>query len=213
MCRVLLSPVMDAPLPPTVDATLAELASLGMRAARAATRMIEIEVQTAEMLASWCPERGAEPASLTEATTAGQAIDIANAQMADAVPRVEVLARALDRLSRSVRRCIGLQLRIAAGWPRCASDSGPAMVKRQVARGVSQAIRHAADGEAAERLFDELAERLQDPELDIEIGALPVDEIVRRICRDLGLMDWDLVTGAPEPGPPLHPERPNDNTS
>ena len=204
---------MDAPPPSTVDATLTELASLGMRAARAVTRMIDIEVQTAETLAGWWPQRGSEPASLTEAATAGQAIDSANAQMADAVPRVEALARALDRVSRSVRRCIGLQLRIAAGWPRTASDSRAAMVKRQVARGVGEAIRHAADGEAAERLFDELAERLQEPELDDEIGALPVDEIVRRICRDLGLANCDLVKGAPEAGRPQPPERPNHDTS
>ncbi len=61
------------------------------------------------------------------------------------------------------------------------------MVRRQVARRVAGMIRRQTDGEAAERLFDELAERLDDPALEQDILALPVDEIVRRIGRDLNL--------------------------
>ena len=48
-------------------------------------------------------------------------------------------------------------------------------------------IRRESDGEAAERLFDDLAERLEDPEVAAEIGVLPEQDVVRRICRDLGL--------------------------
>ena len=201
---------MDAIAPPTLDTTLTELASLGMRAARVVTRMMEIELQVAELVAGSLPEPGKEANSLGEAVAGGQAIDVANAAMAASVPRTEALALAHDRLARSVRRSVALLRRIEAGWPRAGSardraDDRAAMVRRQVARGVGEAIRHQADGEAAERLFDELAERLD--ELDpAETGAMPVAEVIAKICRELGLVTQTLEaglpggTGAPWPG-------------
>ena len=185
-----ISPVMDATAAPdpNFDATLTELAALGMRAARVVARMMEIEQAAAEIAASWLPERGHTAASLGEAVAAGQALDTVAAAMAPAVPRVEVLALALDRVSRSVRRSLALMRRMQAGWPRAASpDDRAAMVRRHVARRVADLIRRDNDGEAAERLFDELAERMDDPGLDQDFLALPVEEIVRRIGRDLGL--------------------------
>ena len=201
---------MDAIVPPTLDTTLTELASLGMRAARVVTRMMEIELQVAELVAGSLPEPGQEANSLGEAVAGGQAIDVANAAMAASVPRTELLALAHDRLARSVRRSVALLRRIEAGWPRAGSardraDDRAAMVRRQVARGVGEAIRHQADGETAERLFDELAERLD--ELDLaETGAMPVAEVIAKICRELGLVTQTLEaglpggTGAPWPG-------------
>jgi hypothetical protein len=201
---------MDATAPPTLDATLTELASLGMRAVRAVTRMLEIEVQAAELVAGALPELGREANSLGEAVADGQGIDAANAAMAQAVPRTEILALAHDRLTRSVRRSVALLRRIEAGWPRAGSardraDDRTAMVRRQVARGVGEAIRRQADGEAAERLFDELTERLDQLDQD-EIGTIPVAEVIARICRELGLVTQTLEaglpggTGAPWPG-------------
>ena len=173
---------------PNFDATLTELAALGMRAARVVARMMEIEQAAAEISAIWLPERGHTAASLGEAVAAGQALDTVAAAMAPAVPRVEVLALALDRVSRSVRRSLALMRRMQAGWPRAASpDDRAAMVRRHVARRVADLIRRDTDGEAAERLFDELAERMDDPGLDQDFLALPVEEIVLRISRDLGL--------------------------
>ena len=196
---------------PDFDATLAELAALGMRAARVVTRMLEIEQAAAEVAASWLPAMGHAAASLGEAVAAGQGVDSVAAAMADAVPRVEVLALALDRVSRSVRRSVALLRRMQAGWPRAASsDDRTAMVRRQVARRVTDMIRNAADGEAAERLFDELAERLGDPAIEHEILALPVEEIVRRISRDLGLAAH--AYGA-EPATPPARNRPAPNSS
>ena len=192
---------MDAIAPPTLDATLTELASLGMRAARVVTRMMEIELQVAELVAGSLPEPGREANSLGEAVAGGQAIDVANAAMAASVPRTELLALAHDRLARSVRRSVALLRRIEAGWPRAGSardraDDRAAMVRRQVARGVGEAIRHQADGETAERLFDELAERLD--ELDVaETGAMPVAEVIAKICRELGLVTQTLEAGLP----------------
>ena len=187
---------------------LVELASLGMRAARIVTRLMEMEHNTAEVVASWLPAPGGQPASLSEATIAGQGVDSVTAALAQAVPRVEVLVRAFDRVSRSVRRSVALIERMKAGWPRAPSaDDRQAMLRRQVARGVTEVIRRESDGEAAERLFDDLAERLDDPAVVAEIGVLPEQEVVRRICRDLGLaVDAVRNTGGtmpPRDGPPI----------
>jgi hypothetical protein len=190
------SPASDVDATTGVDATLSELAALGMRAARVVTRMMEIEQAAAELAAAWLPETTNQAASLSDAITAGQGVDALNAAMAQAVPRVEVLALALDRVSRSVRRSLALMRRMQAGWPH-ATDDRSTMVRRQVARRVAGMIRRETDGEAAERLFDELAERMDDPALESDILALPVDEIVRRIGRDLGLANAGLAAVGP----------------
>jgi hypothetical protein len=69
-----ISPVMDATAAPdpNFDATLTELAALGMRAGRVVARMMEIEQAAAEIAASWLPERGHTAASLGEAVAAGK---------------------------------------------------------------------------------------------------------------------------------------------
>ena len=177
--------------------TLDELAALGMRLARAVTRLAEIETEAAEVLAADLPARGHRSGSVTEAAEAGLALDGAEAVLAKAGPRVAELARAFDRVSRSVRRTVALGKRLEAGWPvRSAADTRGAMVRRQVGQRVAEAIRHSATGEAAERLFDDLAERLEDPALEAEIATLPVDTIVARVRRDLGLAEV-VVRGAP----------------
>ncbi len=169
------------------DARLDELATLGMRAARVVVRVLEIEQAVADAVAALLPEAG-EPGSLGEAIAAGQGIDAAAAAMVLSVKRVEALTRAFDRVSRSVRRSVALMRRMEAGWPRAGSaDDRAAMVRRQVVRAATEVIRRQSDGEAAERLFDDLAERLDDPGLDDELRSLPVAEVVRRVCADLGL--------------------------
>ncbi len=181
---------MDPSLIPEPDAMLAEAAALTLRAMHVVTGMMEIEQAVAKAAAVWLPEPGRLPASLAEAAATGQAVDDAVAAMAQAVPHTEILARALDRLSRALRRNLALRERILAGWPRArAADDRPAMLRQQVARGVASTIRHtAADDEAAERLFDDLYERLDDPAWADDLRSLPVEEVVRRICRDLGLV-------------------------
>ena len=146
---------------PTHDAMLAELASLGMRAGRVVVRLIEVEQAAVDVIAAWLPAPGGDTTALADALAEGQAVDAVQAATLVAVPRVEVLARALDRISRSVRRSIALRRRLEAGWLGAGSvDDRAAMVRRQVARSVGEAIRRESDGEAAERLFDELAERM-----------------------------------------------------
>ena len=176
------------PANPAAEGMLNELAALGVRGARVVTRLMEIEQAAAEVVALWLPEPGAEKRSFAGASAAGLAVDAVNEAMAQATARADALARAFDRLSRSVRRSLAMIERMAAGWPRAGSvDDRAAMLRRQVAGDVARVIRRDRDGEAAERLFDELAERLEDPALDRELADLPVDQVVRRICRDLGL--------------------------
>ena len=77
--------------------------------------------------------------------------------------------------------------RIEAGWPRRGgSDDRRAMARRQIARGVGERIARHAEGEAAERLFDDLHERLDAMEFGGDLDR-PVDEVIDAICRVLGL--------------------------
>ena len=182
---------------PALDATLTELAALGMRAARVVVWMMELEQASAAVIGQWLPE-GAVPAAGSESHLACLSVDAVELALKDAVPRVEVLARSLDRVSRSVRRSVALLRRMQAGWPGAGSaDTRQAMVKRQVARGVAEAIRRGSDGEPPERLFDELAERLDEPGIESDFDTLPVEEVVRRICRDLGLAGAGLAATLP----------------
>ena len=201
---------MDAPAPFDADALLAEAATLTMAAMRVVSCMLQIEQKLAQAASAWLPDSASLPASLAEATATGQAVDDATAAMAQAVPHTDTLVRALDRLTRSLRYTIALKQRLAAGWPRPrAADDRPAMLRRQVARGVTSRIRDAAGGEAAERLFSELYARLDDPALADDLLTLPVEEVVRRICRDLGLVATalpPLVAQPPYASPP--PARP-----
>ncbi len=191
---------MDATAPFDADAVLAEATTLTLGAMRVVSCMMQIEHKLAQAAAAWLPAAGSTPASLAEAAATGQAIDDTTAAMAQAVPHTNTLARALDQLSRSLRRTLALKQRIQAGWPRArAADDRPAMLRRQVARGVTTMIRHAADGDAAERLFDDLYERLDDPAWADDLQSLPVEEVVRRICRDLGLVTAALPRLAAQP--------------
>ncbi len=169
------------------EATLSELAAIGMRAARVVVRMMEIEQAAADLVAEGLPRSMLAPASLREATEAGLSLDAIALAMAGAVPRVDRLARALERVSRSVRRSIALIKRMQAGWPRAMADDRPAMVRRQVRRGVAEVIRRVSDDEAAERLFDELRLIMAGPGVEQEMLDRPVQETVRQICRELGL--------------------------
>ncbi len=196
---------------PDFETALAELTTLGLRATRVVTRMMEFDQAMADVAAAWLPEPGTTPASLDEAAAIGHSLDAAEAVMAHTVPRTESLSRAHDRLSRAVRRTVALRRRLQTGWPRAGkADDRPALVRRQVARGVADRIRQESDGEAAERLFDDLYERLDDPTLAEDLLTLPVEEVVRRICRDLGLAIAKLpalAAQSPEPGDPPAPIR------
>ena len=67
------------------------------------------------------------------------------------------------------------------------------MVQRQAARGAAEVIRRTSgSGETAERLFDDLGDRLDDPWMEQALLDPPVGDVVRLIRGDLGLMAADL---------------------
>jgi len=78
--------------------------------------------------------------------------------------------------------------RLDRGWARRGvADDRIAMARRQIARGVEDAIERTADGERAERLTEALADRLESLDVETELADRPAEEIIREICRDLGL--------------------------
>ena len=65
-------------------------------------------------------------------------------------------------------------------------------------------IRRVSDSDdTAERLFDDLYERLDDPGFEQAVARLPGGGAVRQVCRDLGLATGDgrVGRGASDPAP------------
>ena len=78
--------------------------------------------------------------------------------------------------------------RLDRGWARrSAADERDAMARRQIARGVADAIGREADAERAERLTEALAERMERLDVEAAVGNRPAEQIISEICRDLGL--------------------------
>ncbi len=69
---------------------------------------------------------------------------------------------------------------------RGGSDDRRSLARRQVARAVGERIARHADGEAAERLFDDLYERLDAMEFGGDLDQ-PVEAVIDAICRAIGL--------------------------
>ena len=165
-----------------------DLVMLGVRIARVATEVAEADGKIVALLAAELPARIANHESITEAQLAGQSVDAADAALKPAAERVAAAGLTFERVSRAVRRTAALMQRIESGWPRRGgSDDRRAMARRQVARSVGEAITRRADGEAAERLFDDLSERLDALELDGSLEDRPAEVIVAAICRELGV--------------------------
>ena len=95
---------------------------------------------------------------------------------------------AFDRAARAVRRCIALARHIAAG-PALQRPAQPtrAHARAQLIRGVEDAIHRKRRETDAEILYAELAERLEDPELELDLQGRAVDDVIEEICRDLGV--------------------------
>jgi hypothetical protein len=180
------------PAPDGFRAALAELVTIGMSVARMVGRSAETEIALADAAA--CGAAEGVPAlatSLAEAIEADRAIAAAAEARGTVVPRVEAVTRAFAQVSRAIRRTVLLAERLDQGWARPSrADDRHAMAKRQIARGVADAIASEADGPRKERLTEALAERLDSLDEVEEIGSRPAEEIIREICRDLGV---DLV--------------------
>lgn len=135
------------------------------------------------------------------------------------------LAAAFGTISRAVRRCIMLAQALANPKQPAAPANDPARhrtaVRKRIIREVEDAIhRTANEGASAERLTAELRERLDAPDLEDDINSRPVADIIRELCRDLGLFSapndpqWkrrtpaiieQLCARAAQPSRPRHP--------
>jgi hypothetical protein len=132
----------------------------------------------------------------------------------------------LDRIGRGVRRTVALQAHLVrqrrddaekAAAGRRARAEEKTQRRHQVARAVACSLGddHRLDTEQAETCASELWERLiEDPEIDcaLALAEHPLEEIVIRLCRDMGIRpdpawldpeysgaEWD-AEGRPVPG-------------
>jgi hypothetical protein len=105
-------------------------------------------------------------------------------------PEVPVLAAAatFNQAARSIRQTVMVQERLdKSEGPEGQPARQRVAARKRILRDVEDAIQRNASGARAERLYVELAERLEGPELEDEIGHRPVAEIVADLCRDLGI--------------------------
>ncbi len=178
-----------------------QLARAGAEIAQAAADVARLDARVTALVATGLPEEYGVRETLRDATVAGTAVDATDLALKEAAPRIASAGQTFERVSRAVRRTVALVQRIEAGWPRSRPvDDRQTMARRQVARGVGERIARHASGELAERLFDELRERLETTEFDGDLDQ-PVEVVIAAICRDLGLPEPGLET-APAGGEP-----------
>jgi len=181
-------PDAPAPAPPAFRDALAEVVQIGLSVARLVGRMAEAETAAAEAASPMPVAEGVFATSLAEAIAADEAAVAAAEARQSALARAETIAAAFARVSRAIRMTVWLAERLDRGWARRGlSDDRHAMARRQIARGVIDAIGREAAGERAERLTETLSDRLESLDVEYELANRPVDEVIRQICRDLGL--------------------------
>ncbi len=123
-------------------------------------------------------------------TAPAEAAPQAASGSAPPVPAIPPLAAAasFDRACRNVRQTVMLVEQV--GRPKTpASRPGAHRIaaRKRIIREVEDVIQRSAAGPRAERLYAELAERLEGPDLEEELETRQVAEIVTDLCRDLGL--------------------------
>jgi hypothetical protein len=97
---------------------------------------------------------------------------------------------AFDNVTRSIRRCLWLAHELA----KPAKTTNRIAARKRILRQVEDAIQRNTEDDAAEVLHEELRDRLDSPDLDDEIGARPIDDIIADIVRDLGLASTMGIT-------------------
>ena len=208
-------PEQTARAPQGFRDALAEMVQIGLSVARMVGRVAEAETAACEAAA-----RLSDPADEAVASTLAEAIDRDQAYAAaaearhTAVARAETIAGAFARVSRSVRLTVAMAERIDRSWARRgAADDQAAMARRQVVRGVAEAIEREVGCEAGrdagsetagreterERLTEAFAERLERLDEGFALGDRPAEEIITEICRDLGVDPARMTVRPPLP--------------
>jgi hypothetical protein len=186
---------------PTLRDALMELVEIGLRIARVAAVVAEADGQIIAVASTGLPEHLKTVGSLHDVQMAGCAVDTADTALKQASIRVAETTQSFERAARAVRRTVALIGRLDAGWPRRSRvDDRQAMARRQIARTVGERIARHAYGEAAERLFDDLHEKLDGLEADGGLDG-PAGDVIAAICRDLGLTAQAATDIAGDPSP------------
>ena len=200
------------------------MVQIGLSVARMVGRVAEAETAAADAATRLSdPADEGVAASLAEAIERDQAYAAASEARQMAVARADTVARAFARVARSVRLTVAMAERIDRSWARrSAADDRQAMARRQVVRGVAEAIErklerklareleHELGGEAAgsgtgareterERLTEAFEERLERLDEGWALGDRPAEEIIAEICRDLGLDAARMTVRPPLP--------------
>ena len=202
MTRPTLRTEQSTPAPQEFRDALAELVQIGLKVARMVGQSAEAETDLAEAAAQAgvAEDVSAMAASLAEAIEADRAAAAAAEMRQTVVARTTAVASAYARVSRAIRLTIMLAERLDRGWTRRgAADDRHAMAKRQIARGVEDAIRREAEGERADHLTGALAERLEALDTEDEFPDRSAEEIIAMICRDLGLDPARMIVRSPLP--------------
>jgi hypothetical protein len=183
---------------------LAELVQMGLRVARMVTQVADAETAMAEAASqAGAAAEGASamPTSLAEAMEADRALVAAAEARHSVVARAEAVAAAFALVSRAIRLTVLLAERLDRGWAQGGEpDDRQTMARRQIARGVADAIAAEAEGKRAAQLTEALTERLEALDTEAGIGDRPTEEIIAEICRYLGLDPVRMTVRPPLPG-------------
>ena len=183
---------------------LAELVQIGMTVARMVGQAAKAETAMAEAATSARIAEGVTPlaTSLAEAIEADQAAAAAGEARRAVIARSQTVAAAFAQTARAIRRTILLAERLDRCWARpFAADDRHAMARRHIAGAVTDAIAQQADDARAERLTEALAERLDALDTLDDVASRPAEDIIRDICRDLGLDPARMPPAATSAGP------------
>ena len=97
---------------------------------------------------------------------------------------------AFDRIARTLRRTIAIARKLSEPARPAASERSSERrlsARKQIIRAVEDTIQRRTNGAEAEALHAEFYERLDDPDLDDDLDQQPVADIIKAICRDLGI--------------------------
>lgn len=97
-------------------------------------------------------------------------------------------AVAFERIARTVRHTIALARQVATQpAPRSAPKPSNPHARTQLIRGVEDAIHRKRRDCDTEALTREFQERLEDPELELDLEGRTVEDLIEEISRDLGV--------------------------